>query len=225
MILIFENIPVGPLQCNCYILGCENTREALVIDPGDEIELILPSLEKHQLNVRYILSTHAHIDHVGDLEKLKDKTGAKTLLHEKDLYLYENLPAQADYLGLSVPTTTEIDHFIHQDDQITFGDQSTVSNEKQTNPYCGNILFTPGHTPGSLCIHFPENGKLFAGDTLFQMCIGRTDLWGGSYNDIIQSIQNHLLVLEDDTIVYPGHGPPTTIGKERQYNPFLNNRR
>ena len=94
MILIFENIPVGPLQCNCYILGCENTREALVIDPGDEIELILPSLEKHQLNVRYILSTHAHIDHVGDLEKLKDKTGAKTLLHEKDLYLYENLPVQ-----------------------------------------------------------------------------------------------------------------------------------
>ncbi len=208
--MIFEHVAVGPLQCNCYILGCEETREALVIDPGDEAELILPLLAKHQLSVQYLLSTHAHIDHVGDLEKLKEQTGAQVLLHERDLKLYQNLPMQAARFGLSTPPITEIDHFVHEGDRISFGRHS------------GEVLFTPGHTPGSLCLHLPEQaGQLFAGDTLFQMSIGRTDLWDGSYKDIIASIRNRLLVLDENTVVYPGHGLPTTIGEEKQHNPFL----
>ena len=119
--MIFEQVAVGPLQCNCYILGCEETREALVIDPGDEAQLILPLLAKHALTVKYILSTHAHIDHVGDLERLKEQTGAQALLHEKDLQLYQNLPMQASWLGLPLPPTTRIDHFIHQGDRVSFG--------------------------------------------------------------------------------------------------------
>jgi hydroxyacylglutathione hydrolase len=193
-------------------LGCEKTHEALVIDPGDEIHLILPLLRKHRLNVRYILSTHAHIDHVGDLEKLKTQTGAETLLHEKDLALYQNLSVQASWLGVAVPSMTEIDNFVHEGDAVRFGE------------HAGEILYTPGHTPGSLCLHLPApNGLLFAGDTLFQRGIGRTDLWGGSYEDIIRSIHRKLLILDEKTIVYPGHGPATTIGEERQHNPFLRN--
>jgi len=181
-----------------------------VIDPGDEVELILPLIEKHGLSVRYLLSTHAHIDHVGDLETMKEKTGAEALLHERDLVLYRNLPVQASWMGVSTPPITEIDNFVHQGDRISFGRHS------------GEVLFTPGHTPGSLCLHLAEQaGRLFAGDTLFQMGIGRTDLWGGSYSDIIESIRNRLLKLDDNTLVYPGHGPPTTIGDEKQHNPFL----
>ncbi len=208
--MIFESIAVGPLQCNCYILGCEETREALVIDPGDDIDLILPLIQKHSLSVRRILNTHAHIDHVGDLEKLKAQTGAEALLHEKDLVLYQNLPMQASWLGVSAPTTTNIDNFIHDGDIVPFGEHK------------GQILFTPGHTPGSLCLHLSEQtGQLFAGDTLFQRSIGRTDLWGGSYEDIMRSIREKLLVLDDQTVVYPGHGPTTTIGQEKRHNPFL----
>ena len=208
--MIFETVAVGPLQCNCYIIGCEKTREALVIDPGDEVELILPLIHKHQLKVRYILSTHAHIDHVGDLEKIRDQTGAETLLHEEDLLLYNNLPMQAAWLGIDTPKTTKIDNFIHHGDRLRFGEHS------------GEVLFTPGHTPGSVCLHLPgEKGKLFAGDTLFQRSIGRTDLWGGSYENIIKSIRERLLLLDDDTVVYPGHGPATTIGQEKKHNPFL----
>ena len=208
--MILESIAVGPLQCNCYILGCEKTHEALVIDPGDEVQLILPLLQKHGLKVKYILSTHAHIDHVGDLEKLKTITGAQTLLHERDLSLYQNLPTQASWLGVEVPSMTQIDNFIQEGDLIQFGEHS------------GDVLFTPGHTPGSLCLHLPgQTDLLFAGDTLFQRSIGRTDLWGGSYEDIIRSIRKKLLVLDEKTVVYPGHGPSTTIAEERRLNPFL----
>ena len=210
--MIFETLAVGPLQCNCYIIGCEKTREALVIDPGDEAELILPLIHKHQLKVRYILSTHAHIDHVGDLEKIRDQTRAETLLHEEDLSLYNSLSVQAAWLGIVTPKATKIDNFIHQGDKLRFGDHS------------GEVLFTPGHTPGSICLHLPEDkGRLFAGDTLFQSSIGRTDLWGGSYENIIKSIHERVLLLGDDTVVYPGHGPTTTIGHERKHNPFLQN--
>ncbi|PYV44957.1 MAG: MBL fold metallo-hydrolase [Acidobacteria bacterium] len=208
--MIFEFIPVGPLQCNCYILGCEKTREAVVIDPGDEVDLVLPILHKHDLKVKYILSTHSHIDHVGDLEKLKKQTGAQTLLHERDLTLYQNLPVQAAWLGVAVPTMTQIDSFVHEGDNVHFGEHT------------GEIIFTPGHTPGSLCLHLPgQTSKLFAGDTLFQRSIGRTDLWGGSYTEIMRSIREKLLVLDDKTMVYPGHGPATTIGQEKLLNPFL----
>ncbi|HET6962587.1 MAG TPA: MBL fold metallo-hydrolase [Terriglobia bacterium] len=208
--MIFESVAVGPLQCNCYIVGCEETREALLIDPGEDAELILPLIAKHRLNVRYILSTHAHIDHVGDLEKMKDATGAQALLHEKDLVLYKNLPTQAAWLGVPVPPSTAIDNFVADQDELRFG------------KHTGEVLFTPGHTPGSICLHLPEgSGKLFSGDTLFYRSIGRTDLWGGSQETIFRSLRGKLLALDDKTVVYPGHGQPTTIGEERRLNPFL----
>jgi len=211
--LIFESVAVGPLQCNCYILGCEETREALLIDPGEDADLILPLIAKHRLHIRYILSTHAHIDHVGDLEQMKESTGAQALLHEKDLVLYQNLPMQAAWLGVSVPSSTTIDNFVADRDELRFG------------KHTGEVLFTPGHTPGSVCLHLPEgSGKLFAGDTLFYRSIGRTDLWGGSQEAIFRSLKDKLLALEDKTVVYPGHGKPTTIGEERRLNPFLTTR-
>jgi hydroxyacylglutathione hydrolase len=208
--VILESIAVGPLQCNCYILGCEETREALLIDPGDEADLILPILHKHQLKVKYILSTHAHIDHVGDLHKIRASTGAQALLHEKDLDLYANLSIQAAWLGVPSPQATKIDNLVSQGDQLRFGKLS------------GEVLFTPGHTPGSVCLHLPEGaGTLFAGDTLFYRSIGRTDLWGGSQQHIIRSIREKLWALDEATVVYPGHGQPTTIGHEKRFNPFV----
>jgi hydroxyacylglutathione hydrolase len=208
--VILESIAVGPLQCNCYILGCEETREALLIDPGDEADLILPILHKHQLEVKYILSTHAHIDHVGDLHKIRASTGAQALLHEKDLDLYANLPIQAAWLGVPSPQATKIDNLVSQGDQLRFGKLS------------GEVLFTPGHTPGSVCLHLPEGaGRLFAGDTLFYRSIGRTDLWGGSQQHIIRSIREKLWALDEATVVYPGHGQPTTLGDEKRFNPFV----
>jgi glyoxylase-like metal-dependent hydrolase (beta-lactamase superfamily II) len=182
----------------------------LLIDPGDEADLILPILHKHQLKVKYILSTHAHIDHVGDLHKIRASTGAQALLHEKDLDLYANLPIQAAWLGVPSPQATNIDNLVSQGDQLRFGKLS------------GEVLFTPGHTPGSVCLHLPEGaGTLFAGDTLFYRSIGRTDLWGGSQQHIIRSIREKLWALDEATVVYPGHGQPTTIGDEKRFNPFV----
>ena len=208
--MIFEAITVGPLQCNCYILGCDKTREGLVIDPGDDSDLILPLIEKHRLKIKYIFCTHAHIDHVGDLEPLKARTGAEAVLHELDLPLYQNLSIQAAWLGVIAPPMAKIDTFIHNRDTLRFGH------------YSGEVLHTPGHSPGSLCLHLPGPvDQLFAGDTLFQRSIGRTDLWGGSYEEILKSIRQKLLVLEDRTVIYPGHGPATTVGEEKRHNPFL----
>lgn len=208
--MILETIPVGPLQCNCYILGCEQTLDALLIDPGEDVELILPILKKHGLNVKYILTTHAHIDHVGDLEAVRAQTGAEALLHEKDLALYQSLAIQAAWLGVKTPPTSKIDNYVQDKDRLHFGQ------------HVGEVLFTPGHTQGSVSFYLPEStGLLFAGDTLFKRSIGRTDLWGGSFETIIKSIHEKLLNLDDSTIVYPGHGPITTIGEERMHNPFL----
>jgi len=201
--VIFEQVAVGPLQCNCYILGCEETREALVIDPGDEVELILPLIEKHGLSVRYLLSTHAHIDHVGDLETMKEKTGAEALLHERDLVLYRNLPVQASWMGVSTPPITEIDNFVHQGDRISFGRHS------------GEVLFTPGHTPGSMSFRLEGSPILFSGDTLFPGGPGATGFEGGDFATIIASIEQRMFSpLSADTVVLPGHGDQTTIGTE-----------
>jgi glyoxylase-like metal-dependent hydrolase (beta-lactamase superfamily II) len=208
--MIFETIAVGPLQCNCYILGSEKTRDSIVIDPGDEADLILPLILKHELKVKYILSTHAHIDHVGGLDVVKARTGAEAILHEKDLPMYRNLSIQAAWLGMPAPKIAQIDNLVSDQDVLRFGEHS------------GEVLYTPGHSPGSLCLHVPSSvGQLYAGDTLFQRSIGRTDLWGGSYDEIMKSIREKLLLLDDDTIVYPGHGPATTIGEEKRHNPFL----
>jgi len=207
--MIHEVIPVGPLQCNCSIIGDETTREAMVIDPGDEIELILAFLQKHNLQVKQIVITHAHIDHVGGAMKLRAATGAPILLNQNDYDLLKMLDVQAAWLGMATPGDVEIDR------SVTTGE--TVSAGSHT----AQILHTPGHTEGSICLYFEPEKRLIAGDTLFAGSIGRTDLPGGSMQKIMRSLHNTVLSLPDDTVVIPGHGELTTVGDERESNPFL----
>ena len=208
--MIHEILPVGMLACNCSMVGDEATGEAVVIDPGDDIERVQEILARHGLRARYIVATHAHIDHVAGIEKLQRASGAAVLLHEGDLPLYQNLAMQAAWLGVRPPGTVEVDQFLREGDALRWGSLQL------------EVLHTPGHSPGSLSLHLTgEHGRIFSGDTLFQGRIGRTDLWGGSFDQILRSIQNTLLRFPDDTPVFPGHGPATTIGEEREYNPFL----
>jgi hydroxyacylglutathione hydrolase len=207
--LIHEIFPVGLLGCNCSVIGDESTHEALVIDPGDEIERILAVLQKNQLRLKQIIVTHAHIDHIGGAMKLKQATGAPILLNKNDYALVKMLDVQATWIGTSAPGPVEIDQ--------SLADQEAI--------HCGTIkavaMHTPGHTEGSMCLYFPSEQKLIAGDTLFAGSIGRTDLPGGSFNRIITSLHDRVLALPDETVVIPGHGPLTKIGEERQTNPFL----
>jgi hydroxyacylglutathione hydrolase len=207
--MIHEIIPVGPLQCNCSVIGDESTREGLVIDPGDDIEEVLTLVRKHNLQVKQIVITHAHIDHVGGAMKLRAATGAAILLNQNDYALLKMLDAQAAWIGVAPPGKVEIDHSVAQADSIKTGSLSA------------DVIHTPGHTEGSICLYFPAEKKLIAGDTLFAGSIGRTDLPGGSFEKIIRSLHDKVLELPDDTVVIPGHGPLTTISRERHSNPFL----
>jgi hydroxyacylglutathione hydrolase len=207
--MIHEILPVGPLQCNCSVLGDESTREAMVIDPGDDIEDVLDLVRKHNLQVKQIVVTHAHIDHVGGAMKLRAATGAPILLNQNDYALLKMLDMQAAWIGMASPGKVEIDHSIGQSDTVGVG------------PLKATVMHTPGHTEGSVCLYFPTEQKLIAGDTLFAGSIGRTDLPGGSFEKIMDSLREKVLVLPDETIVVPGHGPLTTIGEERESNPFL----
>jgi hydroxyacylglutathione hydrolase len=208
--MIQEVIPVGMLQCNCYVLGDETTHEAVVIDPGDDIERVQQVLARHKLTAKYLVATHAHIDHVGGLEKLARASGAAVLMHQADLPLYQDLATQAAWLGMRPPGTIEIDQFLHEGDSLRWGAKAL------------EVLHTPGQSPGSVSLYLPgDERRIFSGDTLFQASIGRTDLWGGSYEGILRSIESKLLALDDLTPVFPGHGPATTIGDERRFNPFL----
>jgi glyoxylase-like metal-dependent hydrolase (beta-lactamase superfamily II) len=208
--VILETFPVGMLQCNCTIIGDEISREAVVIDPGDEPDVILEKLAAHDLRLKQIVCTHAHIDHVGAIFDLQQKAETSASIHKSDLFLFEKLDVQAQWLGMPAPKRGTIDRFL---------------NDGSTAGCAGvelGVIHTPGHTPGSTCFVLPgSRNTLFAGDTLFLNGIGRTDLWGGSYPDIISSIQRRLLTLEDDTLVIAGHGASTTIGGERRNNPFL----
>jgi hydroxyacylglutathione hydrolase len=231
--LIHEVLPVGMLQCNCSILGDPETHEAIVVDPGDEVERIVEILGRHKLKVLAIVSTHTHIDHVGGLAALHRITGAPVFMHQADLELYRKLDMQAQWLRVATPELTDVEQFLREGDAVKWGG------------YEARVIHTPGHTPGSLCLYIPkrealtpkeaaspkdaafdaENGgeesRLIAGDTLFAGSIGRTDLWGGSMDQIMDSLRGKLMELPDDTIVHPGHGAATTIGEERQSNPFL----
>jgi glyoxylase-like metal-dependent hydrolase (beta-lactamase superfamily II) len=207
--MIHEIIPVGPLQCNCSILGDETTREAMVIDPGDDIEDVLAIVRKHNLQVKQIVITHAHIDHVGGAMKLRAATGAPILLNQNDYVLLKMLDVQAAWIGVPTPGTVEIDQSVTTGETVTAGSHTA------------SVLHTPGHTEGSICLYFAAEKKLIAGDTLFAGSIGRTDLPGGSMQKIMRSLHDTVLALPDETVVVPGHGPLTTIGEERRSNPFL----
>jgi glyoxylase-like metal-dependent hydrolase (beta-lactamase superfamily II) len=207
--MIHEILPVGPLQCNCSIIGDEQSHEAMVIDPGDEIDQVLALIKEHQLQLKQIVITHAHIDHVGGAMKLRAATGAPILLNQNDYTLLKMLDVQAAWLGMANPGKVEIDQSIGSGDLISAGSIE------------GQVLHTPGHTEGSVCLYFPAQKTLIAGDTLFAGSIGRTDLPGGSYEKIMHSLHDRVLALPDETAVVPGHGEMTTIGEERESNPFL----
>lgn len=209
--MLVRTFPVGLLQCNCTVIGDPVTKDAIVVDPGDEPETVLAALAEQGLTCRAILITHTHLDHVGGIERLKDATGARLMLHEADMPLYDNLTVQAEWMGLAAPPVqVAVDDHVTQDDVVKAGGLAA------------RVLHTPGHTPGSLCFHFDgEDSLLLAGDTLFAGSIGRTDLWGGDFDQEIASIRTRLLALDDRTRVIAGHGPETTIGRERRRNPFL----
>ena len=208
--MILEQLVVSPFQSNCWVFGCRETREGVVIDPGDEAERILESVRTHELTIKYLIHTHGHLDHVGATAAVQRETGGSILIHEADQIMLDNLPAQAALFGGDDPEIPDIDKYIKEGDRIAFG------------RYVLTVLETPGHSPGGVCIKIEGNEHgVFAGDTLFQNSIGRTDLWGGSYEQLLDSIRDQLLPLDDDTPVYPGHGPQTTIGAEKRNNPFL----
>jgi len=209
--LKIETFPVGLLQCNCSIIACDETQEAIIVDPGGDAPNILQKVQEQGLSVKYLLHTHAHFDHVGATAEVRAATGAKVLLHPGDQWLYDNVPLQGRTFGIATEPTEPIDQEIADGQALAFGRHKSIS------------IHTPGHTPGSscFCIAAQEN-FLFTGDTLFRGSIGRTDLWGGDSELILKSIKTRLLRLDDSTTVYTGHGPKTTLWQEKKANPFLN---
>jgi glyoxylase-like metal-dependent hydrolase (beta-lactamase superfamily II) len=207
--MIHEILPVGPLQCNCSVVGDDVTREAMVIDPGDQIDDVVAIVQKHNLRVKQIVITHAHIDHVGGAMKLRALTGAPILLNQNDSALLKMLDVQAAWLGMKPPGDVKIDGELGHGEILSAGSVSA------------SVIHTPGHTEGSVCLYFSSEKLLIAGDTLFAGSIGRTDLPGGSFEKIMRSLHQRVLALPDETVVVPGHGSKTTIGDEREGNPYL----
>jgi glyoxylase-like metal-dependent hydrolase (beta-lactamase superfamily II) len=205
--MIVHRFEVGAFAMNCYLVICDQTRSAALIDPGDEADRIILEVARTGAQVDKILITHAHLDHVKESRRVKEHYGVPLLMHEADAFLLKNLTAQAQAFGLGAAEPPEVDQFVAEGDRITVGELEF------------EVLHTPGHSPGSVTYVHP--GHAFAGDVLFAGSIGRTDLPGGSYEQLIQTIRTKLLPLGDETVIYPGHGPKTTVGQERRTNPFL----
>lgn len=204
--MILSVLPVGAFLANCYIVGSEKTGEALIIDPGGDTDEILTEIATLRLSVKVIVLTHAHMDHVGALKEVRDATAASVAIHEGDAPALTRDSVSRSF-GFSYPTPPPPDRLLHDGDEIKIGELSFT------------VIHTPGHSPGSICLL--GEGLLFSGDTLFCQSIGRTDLAGGGYDQIMNSLQNKLMKLPPDTAVFPGHGPDTTIGREKKENPFL----
>jgi hydroxyacylglutathione hydrolase len=206
--MMLIRLVVGPLQVNCFILADEKTKEAVIIDPGDDAQHILEVVKDKGLLVKYLVSTHAHFDHVGANQALKEATGAELLLHEADAPILAHAPRQSAAFGMKPVSSPSADRYVKQGDVITAGEVSLT------------VLHTPGHSPGGISLL--EQGIVFTGDALFAGSIGRSDLPGGNLKTLLKSIKTNLMTLPDDTKVFPGHGPASTIGDERRENPFLN---
>ena len=205
--MIIKELAVGMLMANCIILGCEKTREAAVIDPGDETERILLSLADSKLKLKYIINTHGHFDHVGGNKEIKEATGADILIHFLDAPMLSQLSSDATLFGCSAENSPPPDRTLEDNDTISFGEIRL------------KVIHTPGHSPGGISLYI--DNKVFVGDTLFSGSIGRSDLPGGDFNTLISSIKNRLFDLGDDVKVFPGHGPNTTIVREKHSNPFV----
>ena len=207
--MICEILLVGPLAVNCFILGCEKSREGIVVDAGGDVEQIIAAAERHRLNITHVINTHGHFDHIGANRAVVQHFGAKLLIHADDAPMFGRAADVARGYGLRGENSPEADMFLTDGMELVFGECRL------------KVLHTPGHTMGGCCLYFENEKLIIAGDTLFADSIGRTDLPGGSHEHLLASIRNKLFTLPDDVVVYPGHGPKTTIGHEKRHNPYF----
>lgn len=205
--MIIRSITVGPVMTNCYVVGCEETRKGVVIDPGDEVDRILLEAIEEKLSIEYIINTHGHFDHVGGNSRLKKATGATLMIHILDAPMLKTVSASAAAWGLRAEDSPLPDRLLNDGDTISFGTLTFT------------VLHTPGHTAGGVSLH--SSGDVFVGDTLFAGSVGRTDFPGGDFNILKSSIREKLFTLEDSVTVWPGHNQETTIGREKRMNPFV----
>jgi len=208
-LMIFEKMEVGPLGVNCFVLGCTKTLEGVVIDPGGDVDKIIAAVKRHNLKIRYIINTHGHFDHVGGNLKAVQAFGAPLLIHKNDSAMLGRAAEVAQMYGMPGENSPEPDEFLDDGMELTFGAHHM------------KVLHTPGHTQGGCCLYFEAERKVITGDTLFADSIGRTDLPGGSHEQLLTSIRSKLFTLPEDVVAYPGHGPQTTIGHEKRTNPYF----
>lgn len=202
-----DKIVVGPLSVNCFIVACSKTNKAAVVDPGDEADQIMDRLSKGDYTLEYILLTHGHVDHVAGVDALKRHTDATVLMNKDDLFLFDNLQAQAMMFGLPDPGHPQIDRFLNAGDTLPLGEENIA------------VMTTPGHSPGS--VTYMIEGNLFVGDLIFAGSIGRTDLPGGNYETLIHSVNENIFTKPDEMIIHPGHGPSSSVGREKRTNPYF----